>query len=306
MKNRWQFLNGFMLKIIAIITMAFDHIGIFLIQYAKPNYSIDDPKFWGVPMSATGYVFRCIGRLALPIFCLLFAEAMRHSKSREKYFIRLGIMAFIVFIGEVILRFTLNMQFDGNIFITLLCAGTFIYFIEKRNNKIFFAIFPLLVIIFSTSACYYESFTGGVLLWWPNFLRGQYDLYGFLLMVGSYFIYYISDYRVLSITHEKEQTRDINELRTFPYYRSFSNVLWMILIIVVTFFFWLLARFDGRLDIYFMNVQSWAFFAAIIPLFYNGKKGYSSKKLQYGFYLYYPLHLVLLFVIFGSIFGFGG
>lgn len=306
MKGRWQFLNAFALKIIAIVTMTFDHIGIFMIQYAKPNYTIDDPKFWTVPMSATGYVFRCIGRIALPIFCLLFAEAMRHSKSREKYFIRLGIMASIVFIGEIILRFTLNMQFDGNIFITLLCAGTFIYFVEKHNNKTFFALIPVAVIIFSTASCYYESFTGGQLLWWPNFLRAQYDLYGFLLMIGSYFIYYISDNRVLEIAKEHNQERDIKELRTFPYYRSLSNIFLMILIIVVTFFFWLLARFDGRLDIYFMNVQSWAFFAALIPLFYNGEKGYSSKKLQYGFYLYYPLHLALLFVIFGAVFGFGG
>ena len=37
---------------------------------------------------------------------------------------------------------------------------------------------------------------------------------------------------------------------------------------------------------------------ALIPIWlYNGKKGRSSKALQYGFYAFYPVHLLILALI---------
>jgi len=33
-------------------------------------------------------------------------------------------------------------------------------------------------------------------------------------------------------------------------------------------------------------------------LLYNGRRGYNAKWFQYGSYLYYPLHIVALIVIF--------
>ena len=38
---------------------------------------------------------------------------------------------------------------------------------------------------------------------------------------------------------------------------------------------------------------------ALIPIaLYNGKRGYSSRALQYGFYLFYPAHLLILALLF--------
>ena len=43
--------------------------------------------------------------------------------------------------------------------------------------------------------------------------------------------------------------------------------------------------------------QGFAVFALIPIWLYNGKKGKSSKALQYGFYAFYPVHMLILYLI---------
>lgn len=76
--DKWG-LSTFALKIIAVITMLFDHIGIiFLTDYAKA-YEL----------------FRMIGRISFPIICFVLVEGYFHTKNRMGYAIRLGIFAFV-------------------------------------------------------------------------------------------------------------------------------------------------------------------------------------------------------------------
>ena len=46
------------------------------------------------------------------------------------------------------------------------------------------------------------------------------------------------------------------------------------------------------------SLEIYAFLALIPIALYNGKKGYSSRAIQYGFYLVYPLHLWILSLIY--------
>ena len=81
-------LDGTMLKIIAMVSMVFDHVG--------------DMFFPGVMWP------RMIGRLAMPIFSFCIAEGYIHSRNRNKYIIRLGIFALV---SEV----PFDLAFDGTI-----------------------------------------------------------------------------------------------------------------------------------------------------------------------------------------------
>ena len=68
-------LSNFQLKMIAIITMTIDHIGLVF--------------FPGVA------AFRIIGRLAFPIFAFLIAEGCSHTKNKLKRFLLMFAMGLV-------------------------------------------------------------------------------------------------------------------------------------------------------------------------------------------------------------------
>lgn len=71
-----QILDGMMLKIIAMISMIFDHAGDMFFPEAD----------W----------FRMVGRLAMPLFSFCIAEGYIHTHDRKKYVIRMGIFLYCI------------------------------------------------------------------------------------------------------------------------------------------------------------------------------------------------------------------
>ena len=52
----------------------------------------------------------------------------------------------------------------------------------------------------------------------------------------------------------------------------------------------------GIFVLYYKNsFEIYGFFALFPIALYNGRKGYSSKKVQYAFYFFYPVHLIVLY-----------
>lgn len=72
-------MNGFTLKVIAMITMFIDHMAAILLPHDTVLYLI----------------CRYIGRLAFPIFCFLLVEGFYHTRNLKKYLVRLGVFALI-------------------------------------------------------------------------------------------------------------------------------------------------------------------------------------------------------------------
>ena len=70
-----QILDRTQLKLIAVISMIVDHLGVIFF----------DDAVW----------MRCIGRLAMPIFCFFVAEGYYHTRDRRKYLLRMGLFALI-------------------------------------------------------------------------------------------------------------------------------------------------------------------------------------------------------------------
>lgn len=87
-------LSGYNLKLIAIITMFIDHIGICIIEKLYQN-STSIFSLNGEKLLFLEEIFRLVGRLSFPIFCFLLVEGYYHTKNIKKYMTRLFIFALI-------------------------------------------------------------------------------------------------------------------------------------------------------------------------------------------------------------------
>jgi len=115
--------SAFTLKIIALMSMLVDHAGIIM------------PEAFGLPHGMN--IFRVIGRLAFPIFVYLVAEGFRHTKSPEKFLLRLGIFALISEIPfDIAFKAQINFFAETNIFYTLFLGGAAIYTYEKISARL--------------------------------------------------------------------------------------------------------------------------------------------------------------------------
>ena len=136
--------NNFTLKMIAIITMVIDHVGLIF--------------FPTVP------VFRAIGRIAFPIFCFLIVEGFYHTRSHLNYLIRLSIFAVLSEIPfDLAFQNTLFDWSHQNVFFTLALGLLAIFCLEEMNTNKKFAI-PLLLTWAAADILHCDYGVWGVLL----------------------------------------------------------------------------------------------------------------------------------------------
>ena len=110
-------MSVFTLKMIAFSSMLLDHLAVVF-----PGIF----PFW----------FRGIGRFAWPIFAFLLAEGFRHTKSPEKFVLRLIAFALISEIPyDIAMGKDINFFSDTNIFYTLFLGGMAICLYERMINK---------------------------------------------------------------------------------------------------------------------------------------------------------------------------
>ena len=109
-------MTAFTLKIIALVSMLIDHMAVVF---------PDTFPFW----------FRGIGRLAWPIFAYLLADGFRHTKSPEKFLMRLLAFAVISEIPyDLAMGNTINFVANTNIFYTLFLGGMAIRWYERMKT----------------------------------------------------------------------------------------------------------------------------------------------------------------------------
>lgn len=296
-KKDFRFISSFILKIIAIVTMTIDHIG--LVFY----YSLSDiTLFEGFTLYN---LFRTIGRFAFPIFIFCLIEGLRHTKDIKKYLVRLLVGTGIIYVAMTVLNLTDIYTFtdDGNIFLTLfLCALSYYLF---KNKKTF--ILGFIPLIFSLSCGAVDILTKYEVLYIEkNYLTyslcglyPQYPILGCLLFYPAILFHKLYDNKIAKILNNDKET--IKEYKLTPSYQSSRNILFILVVILITFILYALTylpSYSTNLSRYMNMVnQSYMILACIPIFFYNGKKGYKSRLSQYFFYFYYPLHLIIIVAI---------
>ncbi len=149
MLQKIRCIDGFQLKLIAIITMTIDHIGAICFPYDM--------------------TWRMIGRLSFPIFCFLIVEGATHTRDIIKYVVRLLLFAII---SEVVFDYA----FFGN-------------WIVLSNQNIFFTLaIGVIAIMCMQNIKYIPISVGAIvaLIFLADFLGSDYGSGGVLLIVLIY------------------------------------------------------------------------------------------------------------------------
>jgi len=281
-------LNGFVLKIIAILTMTLDHVGLAMNADA------------GSPLYPLMIAFRIIGRFAFPVFALLLAEGLRHTHSRWRYILRLAIDWALILIVDLILVYGFHIQMLSQAFTDLLCFALFITLLESKNKKLrFLSLLPLLFICFSYWAEIDVNFN---VTFSPYiYLLAGYSLFGFIMFLGFYYAP-----KMASFFLKKSELLGDNSLEEYEKTLEFQvlvNVISCLIFLADVLIFWgisyigVLENGNSPYDAYGMSIQSYCLLAMVLIACYNGKRGYNGKWFQYGAYVYYPIHMAIIFGI---------
>lgn len=255
-------MSFFVLKLLAVITMLIDHIGAFLLP---------DVEF-----------LRIIGRISFPIFAFCIANGYRYTKNKYKYMLRLLIGGIISIFPYSILHgpgyFRVPFR---NIFFTLLLGLLCIFFFDnaKKKRKGLKNIISLgsAIMVF-------------VCLSFSNILSVEYGLFGVALVLLYHFVI-DSKVGIIMVSVWMNLILEMDGLCGSLGVTKYTAGWYLSNMFDLNFHAYQFIR--GK-----YYIGQWCGMFAAIPLcLYNGKKGYSAKWLQWVFYLFYPVHLFILFMI---------
>lgn len=275
-------INGNTLKLIACIIMLIDHLtaGIMIPVVREGLYqgSLSTEE-----LNLIYKILRGVGRSAFPIFCFLLVEGFIYTGNRKKY---AGSLLFFGIISEIFYDLTFKIKVDRfnlniplvleenkdilfnacNVYFTLFIALLVIWGIEKIQEK-FGPISAISAMAGLTPASSEGSFSLLSLI-----------LSGGIAAAGAVLAQYIhSDYR------------------------------WYGVLLIVIFY--LLRNYEplnllaGYLFIMNQSTEYWAFPAFILLLFYNKKRGKRLGRLKYLFYIFYPVHIAIIYLVRCIIYG---
>lgn len=216
------------LKVIAVITMTIDHVGMVLFPHLL--------------------IYRIIGRVAFPIFAFLAAQSCRHTRNIRRYMTRLGLFALV---SELPFNLATGGQpmhpYGQNIFFTLLLGVMACWLYDKLQGSPLALLPPLALCLFG------------------QLMGADYGWYG----VAMIFAFYLAGNSKLRVGLALVTLTVVSQ--------------WHAIMMVLG---------QPRLVVY--ALQLWCVFAVIPLAFYNGQRGRGPK---YFFYLYYPIHLGVLYLL---------
>lgn len=200
-----------------------------------------------------------IGRMTFPIFAFMISEGFIHTSNLKKYIFRLLGFALI---SEI----PFNLFYGGswfypyhqNVLFTLLLGLLAISLIDKAKKKRDVkTTVKTVLLLFLLGIASFISFV-------------DYGFWGFLTVVMFYLF------------------------RKFPF-AWLAQLIAMLLMNLILF--------EGQTvpvelfgNTYHLATQGYAVFSLIPIWLYGGRKGKSSKALQYSFYAFYPLHMLIIYL----------
>lgn len=204
----------------------------------------------------------CIGRMTFPIYAFLLVEGYFHTHNLKKYVKRLFIFALLSEIPfNLVMGSSWFYPIHQNVLWTFLIAIGFIHMNEKAK-----AVGKQWVRVIACVGSVFLAFVVGLLTMVDYYHAGIWMVLVFYFFRGCKWWNYVGQFLLLYYIN-------VEELSGFAY--------------EITLF--------G--ETHFWVRQGFALLALIPIWLYRGKEGYKSKALQYVYYGFYPVHLLVLALI---------
>ena len=215
---------------------------------------------WGTIVRGNDWL-TCIGRLTFPIYAFMIVEGYFHTKNIKKYVCRL---LFFAVLSEI--PFNLAM-------------GSRMFYPIHQN-----VLWSFLIAI--------------GLIHWNEIVKGKQIWKRILVGIASVYVgYFVGIISFVDYHHA-------GILMVLVFYFFKSKKWWCYLGQLLGLWYInieMLGGFSYEVNIlgqtYFIARQGFALLALIPIWLYRGKQGYHSKVLQYSYYTFYPLHLLVLGIL---------
>ena len=210
----------------------------------------------GIMLLPNVELLRIIGRFSYPLFAYFIAEGTRYTKNRVKRFLSIFILGVICEISFVVFSST----YSGNILLTFSVSVLLIYLLDYTKKEFFKNrlrgfLFSILFVL-SLCATYFYCECVGL------------D-YGFFGVIAPVFCSACDNLGELSQRLYSKISRKYISIAMFT--------IGLLLVVI----------FDSVL-----SCQVYCLFSVLLLMLYNGERGKYSFK--YGFYLFYPVHFLVL------------
>ena len=213
----------------------------------------------GVILFPTLRILRIIGRISFPIFAFMVAEGCRHTKNKARYI--LTMLGFAVVIQTVYYLYSGGE--DINILFTLTLSILVIFSMDNFKHQIFGEDVPRVKVLLAFLLLFLAvSVTFMICRAAPI----EYGFSGCMLAVMA------------AIFHSE---------KNYP--------AWFVMLDNIPVSVLMLGLGLAVLCIGNSDIQVWSMLSMPLLLMYSGKRG--KLKMKYFFYLFYPLHLVILYFI---------
>lgn len=215
---------------------------------------------WGTSFVRSD-AFTCIGRLAFPIYAFMIVEGYFHTSNLKKYAKRLFLFAILSEIPfNLVMGSRLFFPISQNVLWSFLISIGLIHWNEKTKGKPFWKRILVGLVTFCI------AYIGGIITFVDYYHAG-------ILMALTFYFF---------------------RGRKWWDYLAQLLCLWYINCEMLGGFGYEVTLFGST---YFFPRQGLALLALVPIWLYNGKQGYHSKKLQTFYYLFYPLHLLILGIL---------
>ncbi len=257
MENKRLEVTGTGLKVIAVVTMLIDHIAFAAQVNGIFDYYYPVLMAKGINPQLLYWIMRGIGRLAFPIYCYLLVEGFFYSRNLLKYGLRLFATAIF---AEIPFDLVLKRQifdFTSNNVLWELLLGLIVLYVIKSIQN---WKEPFAKSNRSTQVAKVVAVVTAIALGMilAQVLGLDYGYTGIACIVTMYLMHSATD--------------KARSIKGFIY-----GVIW-------------LTALSSVLEIVAL--------IDVVPLFnYQGRRGRDSKALRWFFYLFYPVHLCVLYIV---------